>query len=138
MVLRRLTLAIAILSVVSTTYPVMADGWDHPAGEPFPLHRHGHDGDWGHGGRGDRDRNRGDWPEIDGGGYGVPSVIPGLGTFAGSVSALRIRGHGTYFYAEGLGAEQAPAVRVAPMAKVVDATKGPACSYEGGVCVIRP
>lgn len=132
MVLRRLTSAIAVMSIFSIAYPVMADGWERPVGEPSPYHRHGHNGGWGH------DGDRGEGPDIDGGGYGVPSIIPGLGTFAGSVSALRIRGHGTYFYAEGLGDGEAPVLRPAPMAKVVDATKGPACSYEGGVCVIRP
>ncbi len=131
MVKRRLTASLAVLLLITAAYPASAEGFGGEAGYSRP-HRHGHHGHFGRHHR----------PEpIYGGGYGVPVVIPGVGTYAGTVSALRIRGHGTYYYAEGLGAGDCgdeTDVQLAPRAKIVDATKGPACSYENGVCVIRP
>lgn len=129
MLKRRLKMAVAIISIISASYPVFAEGFNMGDGAHLTHHRHGHHGKAG--------RHGGSAP-VYGGGYGVPVVIPGVGTYAGSVSALRIRGHGTYYYAEGLGCGDGTEPRLAPMAKIVDATKGPACSYENGVCVIRP
>lgn len=122
MVWCRLPLSILISTVVFATYPVQAA-----------------DRDGGHRG----ERHYRDWhkrhPVIIGGGYGVPVVIPGLGTFAGNVSALKIRGHGTYFYVDGLGNRATENQAPPPNAKVINVGKEKnTCSYENGVCVIRP
>ncbi len=68
----------------------------------------------------------------------LPSIIPGLGTYSGAISALRVRGNGIYFSVSGSGGERQEAPR--PKAKIVDVSSGIAnpCSYEAGVCVIRP
>ncbi len=68
----------------------------------------------------------------------LPSIIPGLGTYSGAISALRVRGNGIYFSVSGLCGE-APA-RPRPKATIIDVSSGIAdpCSYESGVCVIRP
>lgn len=76
------------------------------------------------------------------GGYGLPSYVPGLGTFAGGISAGHVRGTGTYIYiAPGvLPAPKVTAPVQAPKAKVLDIAEpgnNDACSMEKGVCVIR-
>jgi hypothetical protein len=126
---RRLTMSVVISLAVSAAYPVLAEGFDGYGSFASDSRHHGH--------RGHHDRHR-DWVPAYGGGYGVPVVIPGLGTYAGSVSALKVRGNGTYYYAEGFGCESEEPPRLAPMAKIVDATREAPCSYENGVCVIRP
>lgn len=104
-----------------------------------------------------RDRNRGVFVVIDGRGYGAggysgaidggydfPSVVPGLGTYAGSLSAYQEPGNGIYFSQAGSysyfaenGPETAPAER--PKIIVVSPqANASACSWEQGVCVIRP
>lgn len=97
-------------------------------------------GDWGYQGRHDgwNRHHHHHLPPSYGGGYGLPTIVPGLGTFAGSISALRVRSVGTYFYIEGMGAKK-ERMLPAPKAKIisVQAAKDP-CSYENGVCVIRP
>lgn len=122
MVWSRLSLYAAISTVVIATYPVQAadhrgehgNGHHHPRG-----HRHHH--------------------LIIGGGEGVPVVIPGLGTFSGDISVLKIRGHGTYFYVDGLGNNEAEPMVPPPNAKVIRVGKDKSpCSYEEKVCVIRP
>ncbi|MCO6180328.1 hypothetical protein [Ciceribacter sp. RN22] len=79
-------------------------------------------------------------------GSGLPSVLPGIGTYAGSISALRIRGTGIYFMVEHSTYKPALA-RPAPRARIIDvnaevnadkADMKSACRYEAGVCVIRP
>ncbi|MCM2475299.1 hypothetical protein HGO38_17605 [Rhizobium sp. CG5] len=73
-------------------------------------------------------------------GSGLPSVLPGIGTYAGSVSAVSFRGVGTYFAIDHSG-RRTRSVVLAPKALIieVDAEKSDAaCSYEAGVCVIRP
>ena len=80
---------------------------------------------------------------------GLPSVIPGNGTYSGSTAALRIRGNGTYLVGNGAYAgfgnrsygtrNNAPAA-LAPKAKIIDvrATGTDAnCRYQAGVCIIR-
>lgn len=77
-------------------------------------------------------------PPSYGGGYGLPTIVPGLGTFAGTISALRVRGVGTYFYVEGFGGTKRDMIP-APKAKIISVeTERDPCSYESGVCVIRP
>lgn len=73
------------------------------------------------------------------GGAGLPSVVPGIGTFAGSISAVRVRGSGMYFAIEGSRSGVIP--YRPPVARIIgiDAEMDDsACSYEAGVCVIRP
>ncbi|WP_454289162.1 hypothetical protein [Rhizobium arsenicireducens] len=73
------------------------------------------------------------------GGAGLPSVVPGIGTFAGSISAVRVRGAGIYFAIEGSRGDVIS--YRPPTAKIIEInaeTDDSACSYEAGVCVIRP
>jgi hypothetical protein len=74
------------------------------------------------------------------GSKGLPSVIPGIGTFAGSISGLRIKGNGVF-----IAIDRAPIAEVvayrAPKAKIIEISEenpDEACSFEAGVCVIRP
>lgn len=97
-------------------------------------------GDWKKDKRGDHHRRDrpiyGDGP--------LPDYIPGVGTYSGGVSAVRIPRHGTYFYVEGNRKNRAPSVLEAPSGgpKVVvpdKKTLDTACDRSrGGVCVIRP
>jgi hypothetical protein len=79
---------------------------------------------------------------------GLPSVIPGNGSYSGSTAALRIRGNGTYLASNGLyfsgygtyGARKNTHVVLAPKAKIIDVRAvGPNanCRYQAGVCIIR-
>ncbi|MFC3161907.1 hypothetical protein [Ciceribacter thiooxidans] len=79
-------------------------------------------------------------------GSGLPSVLPGIGTYAGDVSALRIRGNGIYFMV-GHSTYRPVPLRLAPKALIIDVNAKvtadnksleSACRYEAGVCVIRP
>jgi hypothetical protein len=105
-----------------------------------------------------RDRNRGPVVVIVGrgydagsysggidGGYDFPSGIPGLGTYAGNLSAYQQPGNGIYFsqagsysyFAEDDVEPASPAER--PKIIVVSPqTNASACSWEHGICVIRP
>jgi len=74
------------------------------------------------------------------GSNGLPSVIPGIGTFAGSISGLRIKGNGVFFAIDRNTKPKVVAYR-APKAKIIEiSAENPeeACSFEAGVCVIRP
>jgi hypothetical protein len=75
------------------------------------------------------------------GGEGLPSVISGLGTFAGSLSALRVRGNGIYFASDFTRTGNPGETLLAPRPKVISVgvpeNAGQACAYEAGVCVIR-
>ncbi|OHV83399.1 hypothetical protein [Ensifer sp. LCM 4579] len=93
----------------------------------------------------------GDYPPFDYGSpvaygnYDVPSVIPGLGTYAGNLSAYRDEGNGIYFsrsgnygyIAENGFYARAPGKR-AKIIVVTPGTNASACSFEAGVCVVRP
>lgn len=71
---------------------------------------------------------------------GLPSVIPGIGTFAGSISGLRIKGNGVFFAIDRSLQPRVVAYR-APKAKIIEiSAENPeeACSFEASVCVIRP
>ncbi|MCY1665681.1 hypothetical protein [Rhizobium sp. SL86] len=77
---------------------------------------------------------------------GLPSVIPGVGTFSGGISAVRIKGNGIFFAGEG-GLLSVPDIdRLNPSAKIISVDEDvasnaflphEACEYEAGVCVIR-
>nr|WP_237351659.1 hypothetical protein [Rhizobium sp. ACO-34A] len=74
------------------------------------------------------------------GGNGLPSVVPGLGTFTGSLTAVRVKGTGIYMAIEKWPVNNRTAYQP-PKAKIIeiDAETGDAaCSFEAGVCVIRP
>lgn len=68
------------------------------------------------------------------GGAGVPSVLPRIGTYAGSVAAARVRGVGVYFAIDGFGGGD---IVKAPKGRIVFVEDGPDCSWEAGVCVVR-
>ncbi|MDI6836058.1 MAG: hypothetical protein QMD99_10135 [Rhizobiaceae bacterium] len=79
-------------------------------------------------------------------GSGLPSVLPGIGTYAGDVSALRIHGNGIYFMV-GHSTYRPVPLRLAPKALIIDVNAKvtadnksleSACRYEAGVCVIKP
>lgn len=74
------------------------------------------------------------------GSNGLPSVVPGIGTFVGSISALRVKGNGVFLAIERNARPQVAAYRV-PKAKIIEiSAENPeeACAFEAGVCVIRP
>lgn len=73
------------------------------------------------------------------GGDGLPSVVPGLGTFAGSIAAVRVGNNGIYF-ASSVAVRKASPYQ-APKARIIEVSQenpASACSFEAGVCVIRP
>lgn len=133
MVSRRLGWAGAVSALFLLTYPALAADGHWPYGQGLRgdrPHHHGHHPRHHHGHR-----------ETIGGGYGVPSIVPGVGTYAGTISALHVRGNGTYYYAEGFGPALPTDVPVepAPRSKMIDVHKRQnPCSFEAGVCVIRP
>ena len=115
----------AVALIAGTTLSLLLNATFLNAGEygpGFDPHRHGH-------------------PHRDAvdGGAGLPSVVPGIGTFAGSISAVRVRGSGIYFAVEGSRSDvvtyRPPVARIIEVDAEMDDS---ACSYEAGVCVIRP
>lgn len=75
------------------------------------------------------------------GGNGVPSHIRDVGTYAGSAYAMRARRNGTYVSADGAihNTAQTTGNWTSPAIIRINArTMDEACSYEAGVCVIRP
>lgn len=94
-------------------------------------------GDWHH--RYERHHHHGRTQAIIGT-DGLPSVVPGIGTFSGGISALRIKGNGVFIAVDGGVAPQVIDYR-APKAKIIEVSaenQDEACSFEAGVCVIRP
>lgn len=97
-----------------------------------------HDGHRGHHGGHHQGYNQGIV-----GGDGLPSVVPRVGTFAGSINAVRVPKVGIYMSASGLGSGRSSVVvprHRTPKATIIDVnveTADSACSYEAGVCVIR-
>ncbi|TRL32998.1 hypothetical protein [Rhizobium straminoryzae] len=76
----------------------------------------------------------------------LPSVVPGLGTFAGSLLAMRIRGNGLYLLREAGAVAARPAPANPPSARIIEISSDTgrdaflpkaACTIEAGVCVIR-
>lgn len=71
----------------------------------------------------------------------VPSynIIPGTGTYSGSIRVFHVAGIGTSTYLEG---SRGPVLRREPVVlKIINvdsASLAAACSMEAGVCVIRP
>jgi hypothetical protein len=96
---------------------------------------------------GRRDRNRGFHGRHDVvGGDGLPSVVGGVGTFAGGISAVRLKGNGIYF-ASDVDIAGVPGTSFeVPQAKIIAVGEDfidsrfdirDACAYENGVCIIR-
>lgn len=83
------------------------------------------------------DRQRRQAPVYSGHRSGLPSILPGIGTYSGGVSALRVKGHGIYFSVDPL-ARTPVRPSLAPVARIVPVAGAAACSMEAGVCVIRP
>lgn len=70
---------------------------------------------------------------------GLPTRIPGLGTYVGGFGAVRDRGNGNYFAIDGDLARTATIdTRAAKIIQVTPEAARAACSIEHGVCVIRP
>ncbi|NTF33189.1 hypothetical protein [Rhizobium skierniewicense] len=75
------------------------------------------------------------------GGDGLPSYIRGIGTYAGGVSAIRAPRNGIYFAAEGTDRNATDTIQSPNRPRIIHVnrkTVGAECSYEAGVCVIRP
>ncbi|NRP69441.1 hypothetical protein ILFOPFJJ_00307 [Ensifer psoraleae] len=79
------------------------------------------------------------------GGDDFPSVTPGIGTYAGGISAFRQEGNGIYFRQYGnsgyFGEDAIDAAPPLKRAKIIVVSPQPndrVCSWEHGVCVIRP
>jgi hypothetical protein len=80
------------------------------------------------------------------GGDGLPSVVSGVGTFAGGISAVRVKGNGI-FIASSVDVGGYPRTSFdVPRAKIINVGEdfretrfdaSDACAYENGVCVIR-
>jgi hypothetical protein len=71
---------------------------------------------------------------------GLPSVIPGVGTFVGNLSAVRIKGNGIFIAIDRRATHRSVAAP-APKAQIIEISaenEDSACSFEAGVCVIRP
>ncbi|MFQ6182438.1 hypothetical protein ACLMJV_10815 [Sinorhizobium meliloti] len=101
-------------------------------------------------------RDRGPVIVINGGGYAsggygsygsydFPTPIPDIGTYAGGLSAFRDEGNGIYFSRDGgyayLAGETAAASPSSKRAKIIIVSpqvNASACSWEHGVCVVRP
>lgn len=138
MVLRRIALlSLPILSLVAAGVAEAGER-GHVANRP-----HGPHGGWSHHGShgGNHAGNHRPRPSQSGisSSYGLPSVIPGLGTFAGNVIATRVKGVGNYFAAEGNAPQVIMAPDIRPKARIIIVGQsGNPCSYEAGVCVIRP
>ncbi len=84
---------------------------------------------------------RGDRPSIAGG-NGLPSYLSGVGTYVGGIAASRFPYNGNYFSVDDGNALQgrAPTDNVAGP-RIIRVNKrhlNANCSYEAGVCVIRP
>lgn len=73
------------------------------------------------------------------GGNGLPSVLSGIGTYAGSIAAVRVPRNGIYFAVDRDLPFPQPTVVLEPKARIIDVSEADddACSYEAGVCVIR-
>ena len=77
-------------------------------------------------------------------GYGLPSPVSGIGTYAGNLSAFREEGNGIFFsredgygYFPGESSGAAPSKR-AKIIIVSPQTNASACAWEHGVCIVRP
>jgi hypothetical protein len=66
--------------------------------------------------------------------------VPGVGTFVGNLSAVQIKGNGI-FIAVDRRPTRSKAAAPAPKAQIIEISaenEESACSFEAGVCVIRP
>lgn len=80
------------------------------------------------------------------GGDGLPSVVGGLGTFSGGISAVRLKGNGIYIASDvditgnprlSLGAPSVKIITVAEDFADTQFDASNACAYENGICIIR-
>ncbi len=81
------------------------------------------------------------------GAVGLPTRIPGIGTYAGALAGERFRGNGNYFYYQGAGAYgpipvPADSTGKQPQGlKIIEVGKdapNEECDEASGVCIIRP
>ena len=74
-------------------------------------------------------------------GYGLPTALPGVGTYVGGISAVASPGNGNYFTIDGSIDLAAPARALPPSAKIIDVgqrAENEGCDMQHGVCIIRP
>ncbi len=81
------------------------------------------------------------------GAVGLPTRIPGIGTYAGALAGQRFRGNGNYFYYQGAYgyAPASPPIQVHAQPpqgmKIIEVgkdTPNEDCDEASGVCIIRP
>ncbi|MEO4043770.1 hypothetical protein AAFN47_19405 [Hoeflea sp. CAU 1731] len=93
-------------------------------------------------------QNRGAGQAYEGSGaVGLPTRIPGIGTYAGALAGERFRGNGNYFYYQGaygyIPAPPAGKANTQPPQgmKIIEVgkdTPNEDCDEASGVCIIRP
>lgn len=94
--------------------------------------------------RGHLDERRNHWQAKQSvvGGNGLPSHVARIGTYAGGISAVSFKRNGIYFSADGGGEYLPVRGRISSVEpRIISVNKRSAnanCSYEAGVCVIRP
>lgn len=74
-------------------------------------------------------------------GYGLPTALPGVGTYVGGIQAVADYENGNYFAVDGSLDLAAPGSAMRPMAKVIEVKPGEQnanCDMQHGVCIIRP
>lgn len=74
-------------------------------------------------------------------GYGLPTSIPGAGTYVGGIEAVTDVGNGNYFAIDGSLDLAAQRTAARPMAKIIEVKpdeKNAGCEMQKGVCIIRP
>ncbi|NTJ43293.1 hypothetical protein G6L28_11875 [Agrobacterium larrymoorei] len=88
------------------------------------------------------DRHHPDTHHSIAGGKGLPSYDRGIGTYAGGISAVRFKRNGIYFALDRGSINTGSIKRAGEIrSRVITVnreTMGAECSYEAGVCVIRP
>ena len=117
MPLSRVALASALTLLLAST---LASAGDRPTGRDRHNHHHNERGIVGS--------------------DGLPSVVPGVGTFVGNLSAVRIKGNGI-FIAVDRSVTRRNLAAPAPKVQIIEISaenEDGACSFEAGVCVIRP
>ncbi len=74
-------------------------------------------------------------------GYGLPTTLPGAGTYAGGIEAVSDPGNGNYFAVNGSLDLAMPGRVARPSAKIIVVRpdeNNASCDMQKGVCIIRP
>ena len=73
--------------------------------------------------------------------YGLPTALPGAGTYAGGIEAVADVGNGNYFAIDGSVDLEAQRPAARPMAKIIEVKPDgnyAGCEMQKGICIIRP